>query len=135
MIRMTRRLRFAVLAISLGVVSVLSVADRHAFEVVTSAALLVLPLVNWLAAALLYRAHRRAPEIVSLASRADDAIVLSLAATIGGVLGANRLLSLGLSSDVAVVLLALSLLLVSFPAIEWLRVWREIWAPRIGRRG
>lgn len=113
---------------------ILSIAAPDVFGTVMSVALVLLPAVNWLAAVVLRRASWSAPEIVSLANRADDAIVLSIASTLAGLLGLNRLLTLGFRDDVTIGLLALALVLVSLPAIDWLRIWRDVWAPRIRRR-
>jgi hypothetical protein len=106
---------------------------RPAFEVLVSLLLVLFPAINWLAAALLWRASRSAPEVVSLAARVDDQLVLAVASTLGGLLGLNRLAELGLGADSTLALLALALLLASLPGLDWLRVWRSVWMPYVLR--
>lgn len=128
------RLRLGALLSLIAAFGVLSVTWPDLFQLSTSLALVVLPAINLLAAVVLRRASRQAPEIISLANRADDAVVLFVASALGGILGLNRLLTLELQNDVAVGILALALVLQSLPAIDWLRIWRDVWAPRIRRR-
>lgn len=82
--------------------------------------LVLLPAVDWMTALILISAARRHPGITALTERAHTALLLALSATLAGVLGLVRLGEVVLSNDLAIVLLGLSLVLVSLPALYWL---------------
>jgi len=105
----------------------LAFVSSEAFEVAVSWALVLSPAVN-LAVALLLRLAVRYAAIPprSLVSRAQDALVLWLAASIGGVLGLARLAGFHIPLEAATGLLALALLLISVPAVLWLILWWEL---------
>ena len=82
--------------------------------------LLIAPVVDWIAVAILgYRSHRY-PTIRTLRERAIAAIVLSLAATGIAYLAANRLHLVTVPNPTALGLLAGALVLVSVPNAYWL---------------
>lgn len=91
-----------------------------ATDTILSIAFLALPAAAWLCAGLLFMAHRREPSAVNLGERSIVAIRDALVATIGAFLGLNRVVPLGLPTDVAVALLAMALLLVTAYPIAWL---------------
>lgn len=87
---------------------------------VISVALVVLVIVDWLAAAILYRLDRAHPNISALSDRAQAQAVLAIVATCFAVVALNRIVGLGLSSELVVALLAAGTLLVSMPGLLWL---------------
>lgn len=128
--------RFVLEFILLIVLAILNIIDQNVFLFVVAVALLLIPPVNWTVAAILIWTSRQAPGIRSLKERADDAVTLGLisssAAVAGGIALVNilgfKLTGLGRPS---LVLLAFALILVSVPAIDWLRTWREVWLPAL----
>ncbi len=80
--------------------------------------LIALAAVDWILTGVIYINARRYVE-PALTERAVTSVILSTIATIAAVLGAVRLGFLSLDNDVALGLLALSLILVSAPQVIW----------------
>lgn len=109
-----------------------------AFPFFVSIALPILLLINLATAFMLARASRRAPEIVSLRARADDAIFLVAASAAAATMG---LLVIGrafgtippVPREVFLIGVSYALIVLSAPAVNWLIVWRpwrrEVVAP------
>lgn len=81
--------------------------------------LIVLPPADWAAASILGYLSIRHPDIVVLRERAVTALVLATCATLAGILG---WIALGVlpGEEVAVGLLAVILIGLSIPALNWL---------------
>ena len=84
-----------------------------------------LPIAAWAAALVLVRAHRLRPDAQNLGERSIVAVRDAIVATIGALLGLNRIVPLGWPSAVAVSLLGLALLLVTAYSIAWLIQWYQ----------
>lgn len=82
--------------------------------------LVLLPVVDWATALMLLAAAHRNPGITALSERAHTALLLALSATLAGTLGLVRLGEVYIPNDVAILLLGISLVLVSLPALYWL---------------
>ena len=90
-----------------------------------SFALLLLPVGDWIAAVVLWQAHRHNPRLKALRERAQAAVILAISASVVAVLALNRLLSLGISPLILTPLFVGALLLMSAPAYLWLWLyWR-----------
>lgn len=90
-----------------------------------SIALVVLPVLDWLAVALLWRARRRAAELKgyyppTLDERGVTATLIATGATIVAVLGINRVLHGPLPQDWAVFLLVVVVVIPSLANIQWM---------------
>jgi len=117
--------RLALSLTSAGVI-VLVIAARlagTAWVDVLSLVFLALPVAAWAAAFLLWQAHRTVPEAHNLGERAVVAVRDALVATVGAVLGLNRLAELHLAPDVTLALLSVALLLVTAYPLAWLIQW------------
>jgi hypothetical protein len=82
--------------------------------------LLVLPVVDWVAAVILVGVSIRNPAILTLRERALDAVIVACVATIVGLLALVRYGWLFIANDVAILLLAGALVLSSVPSVFWL---------------
>ena len=89
--------------------------------------LVVLPVADWTAFVILFRASRQHPKVVSLRERSLGAGALAIGATGAGFLGLDQLLGLKLApASLAISLLAVALILMSMPALRWLWIyWRK----------
>ena len=84
-----------------------------------AAILLLLVPFNWAVSVFLLVLNHRAPNLPTLKSRAFSQVILAVGATIAGFFGAIRLLNLTIWPNVTTVLLAVALLVLSLPAINW----------------
>lgn len=108
---------------------VLEWATAGSFAILVSLALPVLLVVNIVTAVLLAQASRRAPEIVSLRARADDAVFLGAAAAAAAVMGTLVIArAFGaiqpVPREVFLVGISYALIVLSAPAVNWLVVWK-----------
>lgn len=88
--------------------------------------LVAVPVGDAVATAILWRAARANPELVTLRERAIASAILWLAASFGAVLGLAYLLGVKLPSPASLALLLGPLLLLSLPAYIWLALyWRS----------
>lgn len=107
--------------------ALLGLLDIELFLTVVSIVLVLGPAVNFTVAVIITAYVWRNPDApISLRSRGDDAIVLWVASSLGGILGLNRLASLNLPQGLVLGLLALALILISIPALDWLIVWAPV---------
>lgn len=113
---------------------VLSVVDQRLLLEVVAVVLIVLPIFNLLAVVILVYAARQAPEVRSLSSRADDAIALALASIAVAILVWVALLGLNVPGAIRATILAFALVVISIPAVDWLRVWADVWWPLVRDR-
>jgi len=90
---------------------------------VLSVSFLGLAGASWTCAIILFAAHRVEPTARNLGERAIVAQRDALVATIGAILGINRLAELHFPNDFAIGLLGLGLLLVTAYPIAWLIQW------------
>lgn len=121
---MSRRgLGLLLIPLALGLAAIL---DHDGFDNVARWMLALFPLVNWTAATILVRASRHAPDVVSLRARADDAVMLALAATIVGLVGVLRQSGV-LDQETGRALRTLAVVTLSLPALSWLIVWWRLW--------
>lgn len=133
---MTRARRLGFELALLPLLYVLSVPSRDVFVALISGLLLFPPAINWTVAAILIWTSKQAPEIESLRERADDAVTLALMATGGAAAGAVQLATLAgvvIPGRPILAVLAWVLILVSVPALGWLRTWRDVWLPHMRR--
>ena len=82
--------------------------------------LILIPPIDWIVATILTWLSIRYPGILTLRERAITAWILAFVATVAGFLGLVRIGAFAITNDLAIALLAGSLLLVSLPAIYWL---------------
>ena len=80
---------------------------------------LILVPFNWAVAIVLVRLNHGVPNLPTLRSRAFAQVVLAFGATISGFFGAIRLLHLTIWPDVTTALLAIALVVLSVPAVNW----------------
>lgn len=85
----------------------------------TSRLLIALAIADWVSTAVIFIFASRHEGNAALTERAITSVILSLIATMAAVLGMARLGILALDNDIAVVLLAGGLLLVSLPQLVW----------------
>ena len=93
------------------------------FTFVVALLLFVLPIVDWTAAYLLYRAYKQSNNNLAIKERGRMAGVLAIATTLNGVLATFRLLEVHPSSAFVLLILSVSLLLVSIPDMYWLYLY------------
>ena len=72
----------------------------------------------------LVRLARTGERVGAADERAVASITAAIGASIGGLLGLNRILHLGLTNDVAIGLLVIAAALVGVPSALWLRKYR-----------
>lgn len=133
---MSKGIRLALQVALLPILYFASVPDPATFSLVISGILLVSPAVNVTVAAILVWTARQAPDIVTLVERADDAVTLALMSLGGAAIGAvsiARAAGAVIDGRPVLALLAWVLLLLSIPALAWMRTWRDYWLPRARR--
>ena len=82
--------------------------------------LIILPPVDWLAAAVIGSVSRKHPHILSLRERAGVAIAIAVAASLGGVGAWVYLEFIDLPTDALILVIALALAIVSLPSVVWM---------------
>ena len=110
--------------LAIAILGVLLYSDHPAFEVLGSFILVLLPALDWSVWVALHRASSLDPTIESLRDRADDALDLAVAATLGAAVGVHRLLYGNVDPVILELAILIALIVVSAPAIEWLRLYR-----------
>ena len=90
-----------------------------AIDVLAVIIILLVPF-NWGVAVFMWRLLRRNPDLTTLRSRAFTQVVLSVCASIGGVLALNHFLVVRLPQDLWTLALAALVTLPSLPGMYWL---------------
>lgn len=117
--------------------SAIAAVDEDLYLNVLSVILIVLPVCGWTVAGVLVWTARQAPDVASLVNRADDAVTLAIASSVGAIAGfitLARLFGIVIPGRPVLVLLGFALVTVSVPAIGWLGVWRDVWLPMVRNR-
>lgn len=86
--------------------------------------LLILPVIDWTASLILYRASKKINhKNIALKERGQMAGVLATASTLSGLIAANRMFHLNIDSIIIIILLSISLILASIPNMYWLTLY------------
>jgi hypothetical protein len=131
---MRRERRLVAQLLLLPALYLASLPDPAAFATLISMAVVVAPAVNLTVAGILVWTARQAPGIETLAERADDAVTLALmsvGAAAAGFLTLARNLGFEFPGRPTIAMLAWVLVLISVPALGWLRTWRTRWLPAV----
>jgi hypothetical protein len=123
------------LASSIGLLLMLVIVQRltgEAFVAIVAVTLIALVGFQWLTAVFFTQRSVESPDVLSLRIRAQDAVALAVASTVGGLLGVLvilRALHAITAVDPAVYLIGISfaLLMIASPAVNWFLTWRP-WA-------
>lgn len=125
--------QLALLVILMGV----NLLSEDLFLLLVAVALVLAPPISITVALVLVWTARQAPNVQSLQERADDAVTLALIASAGAGAAAVALGRIfGVDFDLgrpALVLLSYGFILVTIPALDWLRTWRDVWVPMVTR--
>jgi len=94
------------------------------FTFIVALILVVLPVVDWTASIILYRASAKVNHTnIALKERGQMAGVLATASTLGGVLALFRLFELHPPNIIALFILSGALILSSVPNLYWLSLY------------
>jgi len=99
------------------------------FSLIVSGVLVALPVLQWATVYFFWQRSILYPEILTLRIRVQDALYLALASSMAGALGIiaiARVLNLmpPVGAGVFLVGLSFSLVMVAFPALNWLVTWK-----------
>lgn len=132
-----RRLAFQFsIFISMGVIAWVNVG---LYVLLASLSILITVPINWSVAGVLLWSSNQAPDIKSLADRADDAITIAInstvAAVIVGLVSARALGLISVSTSLAITV-GLGFIIVSnsLPNLRFLQTWRNVWVPMLRER-
>lgn len=120
------------LAASIGLLIGLGILEQLAgslFPYLVAILLIVVPVIQWATVFFFARRLDAHPEIDALRARVQDAVALSLASTVAGLLGllfVFRALGIIAKVDGTIFLIGLSyvFLMVAAPAVNWLVTWQ-----------
>lgn len=118
---------------------IVNAIDQNIYFALVSFSIIVLPVASWTVFGLLLWTSHEAPDVKSLRDRVDDALTLALISTVAasiGVLLLARLLGIITNPVGGFISVALGFIVVevSFPAIGFLRTWRDLYLPMIRRK-
>jgi hypothetical protein len=119
---------------------VVNFIDDQIFTMMVSASLIVIPVVTWTIAAFLLWMSSKAPDIETLAERADDALTAAISSTVAAFVAAIvilRLLGIITGPIASYISVGISFVVVtsSLPSLAQSRVAIRVWLPMLRARG